>query len=71
MVRKPFSDQLREAVEQSGKSRYLISLQTGILQSTLSRFVHGECGLGLGAIDRLCDCIGAELKPNKTRSKGK
>jgi hypothetical protein len=55
------SDQLREAVERSGKSRYRISAETGIPQATLSRFIRGLAGLGLENLDKLCQCIGARL----------
>jgi hypothetical protein len=54
---KSFSDQLRDAVKQSGKSQYLICQESGIHKSTMSRFVRGECGLGMDAIDRLIECI--------------
>ena len=66
---KRISDQLREAVIKSGKTRYRISKETGILQSTLSRFVRGECGLGLDAIDSLCECIGVRLTTQEMRKR--
>jgi transcriptional regulator with XRE-family HTH domain len=62
---KTFSDQLRDAIRRSGKSQYSICAETGILKSTMSRFVRGECGLGVDAIDRVCKCIGARLAMNQ------
>jgi hypothetical protein len=62
MAKKLISDQLREAIERSGKTRYRISLETGITQSQLSRFVNDPTvSLSLANIDKLCECIGAEL----------
>jgi hypothetical protein len=55
------SDQLREAIHQCGKTRYRISLETGISESILSRFVNHGAGLSLANIDILCECIGAKL----------
>jgi transcriptional regulator with XRE-family HTH domain len=40
-----FLDQIRQAVKDSGKTRYRISKETGINQATLSRFVAGKQGL--------------------------
>ena len=72
-ARQPFSDQLRRAIQRSGKSRYAISKETGIAQSILSRFVHGDAGLSLENIDRVCQSIGARLATGKAtpRKKGK
>lgn len=70
MATKPFSEQLREAVQRSGKTRYRISMETGIAQSALSRFVNdSSVGLSLANIDLLCESIGAELvlKPEVTK----
>jgi hypothetical protein len=63
--RRSFSDQLRWAIERSKKSRYVISKETGIAQSILSRFVHGDAGLSLENIDRVCQSIGARLATDK------
>ena len=53
-----FSEQLREAIRQEERSRYRISLETGIAQGQLSRFMQGKCGLSLRSIDLLCECLG-------------
>ena len=54
---KSFSEQLRQAIQQDGRSRYRISLNTGISQGQLSRFMHSKGGLSLRSIDRLCSCL--------------
>jgi hypothetical protein len=56
-----FSDQLRAAIRHSEKTRYLIAAETGIAQSTLSKFMHGKGGLSVEGIDLICKSIGARL----------
>ncbi len=55
---QPFSEQLRQAIDQDERSRYRISLETGIPQGQLSRFMHGKGGLSLRSVDLLCECLG-------------
>jgi transcriptional regulator with XRE-family HTH domain len=59
---KPFSEQLRRAILESDKTRYAIAKETGIAQSTLSRFVNQGAGLSMESIDRLCECLNLTLK---------
>ncbi|MCE9556752.1 MAG: helix-turn-helix domain-containing protein [Planctomycetes bacterium] len=54
-------DQLRRAMERSGKSRYAIFKETGIDQGTLSRFARGQCGLSMENVEKVCECIGAKI----------
>ncbi len=62
MAKKLISEQLREAIERSGKTRYRIHKETGIAESQLSRFVNDpSVSLSLKNIDKLCECIGARL----------
>lgn len=56
------SEQLRRAVETCGETRYRIAQETGIPESTLSRFVASGRGLSMGNTDRLCAYLGLELK---------
>lgn len=66
------SDQIRQAIEDCGMSRYAISQQTGIDQAALSRFMHGQVGLGLDALDRLSECLQLTVTWNrKPPKKGK
>ena len=72
MAKRKFSDDLRRAIAQSDKSRYQISMETGIAQSTLSKFVSGKGGLSVEGIDRICESIGARLiVERKAAHKGK
>ena len=51
-------------------TRYAISKATGLPQSQLSRFVHGQEGLSVDSIDRICELLGLRLiGPKKTRIK--
>lgn len=47
------SDQLRALIEECGLSRYELAKQTGIDESALSRFMSGERGLSMKALDTL------------------
>ncbi|MCA9261316.1 MAG: hypothetical protein KDA61_19005 [Planctomycetales bacterium] len=60
---KAFSDQLRDAIAASAKSRYQIHQETGIEQSGLSRFVNQGAGLAMASIDALVECLGLQLVP--------
>ena len=54
MPRKSFTDQVRAAVLKAEESRYRISKATDIPEGNLSRFVHGQSGLSIASLDRLC-----------------
>lgn len=72
-TKRPFNEQLRQAVMQSDLTRYQISKRTGIAQSVLSRFVHQGNGVSMDSIDKLCECLGlrlvAEGKPKRKKGK--
>ena len=63
------SDQLRQAIQRSGETRYRLSVESGIDQATLSRFTKLGTGLSLANVDKLCECIGVELGFKKRRRK--
>ena len=58
---KSLSDQLRAAVQGATVTRYRLSQELGIDQAALSRFVNGERGLSLEAIDKLAAYLGLRL----------
>ena len=60
---QPFDEQLRQAIERSGLSRYAISRATGIDQATLSRFMAGRMGMSLESINRVVAVLGLTLVP--------
>ena len=58
------TDALKTAIERSGKTRYQISQDTGITQTSLSRFVRGETSLLLSKADVLAEYLGLRLVPD-------
>lgn len=70
--RVKLSDQIRQAVDGCGQTRYAIAKATGIDQATLSRFMSGERGLPMKTLDRLADYLDLNIaaKGGKAR-KGK
>jgi hypothetical protein len=69
--KQPFSEQLRRAVLDCGESRYRLSLELGVSESLLSRFVNGDIGLSLANIDKICERIGGRLVVDASRTKRK
>jgi hypothetical protein len=66
---EPIADQLRRAIERSGKTRYRISQESGISQAVLSRFVNRQRELSLANVDALCKALGLRtvIKPKNER----
>ena len=64
-----FSDQIRAAVVASGLSRYRISKEIGVSQSTMSRFMSGKGGLSMASLDRLADLLGLSVTTRPKRAK--
>ena len=58
------SDQIRQAVDASGLSRYRIAKELGISESTMSRFMAGS-GLMLDNLDALADLLELDLEARK------
>jgi DNA transposition AAA+ family ATPase len=72
--RLSLSDELRQAIERSGMSRYSIWQQTGIDQGSLSKFMDGERGLSIESIDKLADLLGLHIcaaDAKRSRPKGR
>ena len=66
------SDQVRQAVDDCGMTRYAIWKATGIDQATLSRFVTGERRLSMDSLDRLADLLDLNITTGRRRrSKGR
>jgi transcriptional regulator with XRE-family HTH domain len=47
------TDQLRQAIDDSGLTRYQIAKATGIDESALAKFYNGRRGLSMGALNAL------------------
>lgn len=50
---KPLTDQLRQAIDDSGLTRYQIAKATGIDESALAKFYNGHRGLSMEALNAL------------------
>jgi transcriptional regulator with XRE-family HTH domain len=66
---KRISEQIREAIAKSNKTRYRIAKESGIDESTLAKFFNGHAGLSMKALDRLGRCLG--LRIISTKGKGR
>lgn len=62
------SETLRRELERCGRTRYAVAQETGIPESVLSRFAHGQPLRG-GNLDKLAAHLGMVLvaKPGKGR----
>lgn len=75
-----FSEEIRDAINASGKTHYKICQEIGLVQSAMSKFMTGRAGLSLSVIDRLADLLdlhvvagnpAAEKPPEKKAAKKK
>lgn len=51
------TDQLRQAIDDSGLTRYQIAKETGIDESALAKFYNGHRGLSMEALNALGECL--------------
>lgn len=65
------TEQLREAIDGSGMSRYAVAKAIGLDQSTLSRFMSGKAGLALDTVDKLGELLALKLVVTTKVEKGK
>lgn len=62
------ADQLRQAIDDSGLTRYRIAKETGINESALAQFYNGHRGLSMEALNALG--VFLELKITLGRTPG-
>jgi plasmid maintenance system antidote protein VapI len=67
MHSKKLSDEIRDAVNESGLSRYAIAKSLGVSQSTMSRFMNGKGGLSMDYIDRLGELLSLHIISGKRK----
>jgi plasmid maintenance system antidote protein VapI len=70
MGHKKLSDEIRDAVNASGVSRYAIAKTLGIAESTMSRFMNAKGGLSMDFIDRLAELLGMHIVVKPERKQG-
>ena len=67
------TDQLRQAIDDSGLTRYRIAKATGIDESALAKFYNGHRGLSMQALNALGDFLQLRItlrrKPGKKKGK--
>ena len=61
------TDVLRAAIEESGLTPYRIAKDTGLVITSIIRFVNGETSLRLDKADVLADYLGLELVKRKAK----
>jgi len=63
------TDQIRQAIDDCGLSRYRISKETGISEPTLSKFYLGQRGLSMEAMNALGEFLELTIKMGRKPSK--
>ena len=66
---KPLTNQLRQAIDDSGLTRYQIAKAAGIDESALAKFYNRQRGLSMKALDALGEFL--ELTITLGRTPGK
>lgn len=66
---KPLTDQLRDAIDDSGLTRYQIAKATGIDESALAKFYNGHRGLSMKALDALGEYLELAITLGRPPSK--
>ena len=68
------ADQLRQAIDDSGLTRYQIARATGIDESALAKFYNGHRGLSMDALNALGEFLELSIilgrKPSTKGKKG-
>jgi hypothetical protein len=66
------SDQLRQAIDDSGLTRYRIAQETGVSEAALALFYNGQRGLSMKALNALGECLQLRIHlGRKPETKGK
>ncbi len=59
------SEQLRQAIQSSGRTIYAVSKESGVPYPVVYRFLKGERTITLVTADKLADYFGLELRPRE------
>ena len=68
---KLLTDQLRQAIDDSGQTRYRIAQETGISETALSLFYNGHRGLSMKAMNALGKYLGLRIVMDRKPEKGR
>jgi transcriptional regulator with XRE-family HTH domain len=58
-------EQLRHAIKHSDQTQYAIAQGSGVSQSVVNRFVHGERTISLETAAKLCEYLDLDLVPRR------
>ncbi len=61
------SNQIRQAMDDSGLTRYRIAKDIGVNESALGKFYNGERGLSTKMLDRLGEYLGLAIVQRQTK----
>ena len=62
-------EEVRQAIEHSGKSRYRTAQKTGISESQLSKLMSGTTGVSVSELEMLLRYLGYQIDIKKTRTR--
>jgi len=62
--------QLKKAIRSSDKTLYRVAKESGVGLSPLYRFMAGERGLNIQAVEKLCDALDLQLTPVPPKEPG-
>jgi predicted transcriptional regulator len=60
------TDQIRQAIDDSGFTRYRIAQEAGITQTALSLFYHGKRGLSMNALNAIGEFLNLKIQLGRT-----
>ena len=66
---RPLSTAIRRALSESGLSTYEIAAKVEITPPAIYRFMTGERGLSLEALDKVCRVVGLEISVRPSKQK--
>lgn len=67
---KSMTDQLRQAIDDSGLTRYRIAKETGVSESALAHFYNGHRGLSMDALNALGEFLQLKITLGRKPEKG-
>ena len=71
MARRTLTDEIRAAIDDSGRSRYSLCRQIGLDPAVMSRFMSRQRGLSLNTLDKLAKALDLHITTSKLRRRAK
>ena len=70
MKNETLSARLRREIENCGRSRYVLSRESGVSQAALCKFMHGQ-SLRIESVDKLLIALGLQVTKTKPTNQRK